>query len=96
MEQYIALYQQAGQVQETSTLLVIFFIVMALFSGIGIVASVRFVYRFVKNGFKIRKPLVTTRYVFVDSAYGVMFLTFLLSFIALFVVRAIASGREGF
>jgi hypothetical protein len=96
MEQYIAFYQQSQQVREASTFLVTFFIAMALFAGIGIVASVRFVYRFVRNGFKLKKPPVGVRYVFVDSAYGMTFLAFLLSFIALFAVRAIAAGRAGF
>ncbi|MDR3162349.1 MAG: hypothetical protein LBT81_00605 [Helicobacteraceae bacterium] len=95
IEQYIISYQQLQQAQEPSAFLTVFFIAMAVFAGVGIVASVRFVYKFVKNGFKIRQPITVTRYVFVDSVYGVMFIAFVLSFIALFIVRAIAAGREG-
>jgi hypothetical protein len=74
----------------------VFVIGVVFFSGVGIIASVKFVYRFVKNGFKLKQPLVSTRYVFVDSAYGVAFLAALLSFVALFTIRAMAAGRGGF
>jgi hypothetical protein len=95
IEQYIAFNQQA-QEPAVSILPVVFYAVMIFFAGIGIIASVKFIYRFVKNGFKFKKPPVTTRYVFVDSAYGFAFIAAVISFIALFVVRAMAAGRGGF
>jgi hypothetical protein len=96
MEQYIALYQQSQQAQEPSMLWLAFVLAMIIFAGIGIVATVKFVYRFIKNGFNLKKPPVTTRYVFVDSAVGITFIAALLSFIALFITRAVAASRWGF
>jgi hypothetical protein len=95
MKQYIAYYQQIEQV-EPSMIGAVFFVAVVIFSGIGIIASVRFVYRFVKNGFKLKAKPVTTRYVFVDSYVGVAFLATILAFFAAFVVRAIAAGKGGF
>jgi hypothetical protein len=93
---FVESYAQNTQSVEEPAWQIVFMVLVALFSGIGIIASVKFVYRFVKNGFRLKEKPVTTRYVFVDSYAGMAFVAAIISFAVLFVVRAIAASKSGF
>jgi hypothetical protein len=82
----------ANQADDISMAVLIAYFAMWAFASIGAYVTVRFIYRFIKNGFKIKKELVVTKYVYVDSYMGMAFFLFIASVIVLAIGKAYAVG----
>jgi hypothetical protein len=85
----------ASQGDEISTFVVVFYLVMWTFASIGIYATIWYIARFIKNGFKLKKEQTVTKYVYIDSYMGMAFFAFIVSALAITIGRAYAIGAIG-
>jgi hypothetical protein len=81
-----------NQVDEASIAVIVCYFAMWAFASVGVYVTIRFIYRFVKNGFKVKKEITLTKYVYVDSYMSMAFFAFILSVIAAAIGRAYATG----
>jgi hypothetical protein len=81
-----------NQTDDISTAVLIAYFAIWAFASIGVYVTIRFIYRFIKNGFKVKKEVTVTKYVYVDSYMGMAFFLLIVSTIVLVIGKAYAMG----